>query len=66
MKQMKQMKGYANGGLVEDSPEDEMAEGEVMPTTSMYELRRQVVGAPNQCEYNQGPGVRSFQDYGKK
>lgn len=64
----KAMKTYANGGYVEDSPEDEMAEGEMMPmpSTNTSDLCRQKVGAPNEREWNQGPGVRSFQDYGKK
>lgn len=28
-------------------------------------LVRQGTGAPNECTYNQGPGVRSLQDYRK-
>lgn len=28
-------------------------------------LVRQGTGAPNECTYNQGPGVRSMQDYRK-
>lgn len=28
-------------------------------------LVRQGTGAPNECTYNQGPGVRSLQDYKK-
>lgn len=61
---MKQMKsGYANGGLVEDSMADEIAEGEMPSGTD--ELCRQKTGAPNERTWNQGPGVRSNQDYGK-
>ena len=41
--------GYANGGMVHGTAD----------------LKRQVVGAPNVCEYNYGPGVRSHQDYRK-
>lgn len=53
---MKMMKpqGYKNGGMVKAMSK---------PTDG---LQRQKVGAPNECEWNQGPGVRSMQDYSKK
>ena len=36
-----------------------------MPKMADGGLVRQGTGAPNECTYNQGPGVRSMQDYRK-
>jgi len=38
---------------------------EKMADGGMVGLARQGTGAPNECTYNQGPGVRSLQDYKK-
>lgn len=50
--------GYADGGMVVGYAFGGMAHG-------TQDLRRQVLGPPNACEYNLGPGTRSFQDYKK-
>lgn len=63
MKMMKPQK-YADGGMVEK--EDAATEAMEHAYTGSEELCRQKVGAPNEREWNQGPGVRSLQDYGKK
>lgn len=38
---------------------------EKMADGGMVGLARQGTGAPNECTYNLGPGVRSLQDYKK-
>lgn len=38
---------------------------QAMPKMADGGLVRQGMGAPNECTYNQGPGVRSLQDYKK-
>ena len=61
---MKKMKTPYGG---KESRKEEMAEAK-MPMPKGYAnggLVRQGTGAPNECTYNQGPGVRSNQDYRK-
>lgn len=63
MMKMKMKQPY--GG--KETKAEERAEAK-MPMAKGYAnggLVRQGTGAPNECTYNQGPGVRSMQDYGK-
>lgn len=65
---MRDVRGNANAiasGRITPAQYAAEERGEKMADGGMVGLARQGTGAPNECTYTHGPGVRSLQDYRK-